>query len=250
MAGAGQRFLDAGYGVAKPLIDIDGRPMIAHAAGCLPPADLWIFVCREHHIKEFAIDDHLREHFDPVEVVSVAELTEGQACTCMLAADLLRDDDQLTIGACDNAMTYDAEQFAERMSGDGVDGLIWTFRRNPAVLQDPTMYGWVKVADDEKVTGLSVKIPISDNPMNDHAVIGAFTFARAGDFVRSVEEMIAQNRRIKNEFYMDEAMNLAVELDLDIRAFEVDRYVCWGTPQDLDVYNYWSGYFRGQGLTR
>jgi hypothetical protein len=57
--------------------------------------------------------------------------------------------------------------------------------------------------------------------------------------------MIEAERRIRNEFYVDEAMNLAVELGLRVKVFEVDRYICWGTPRDLDTYNYWAGYFRG-----
>lgn len=245
MAGAGQRFLDAGYTTAKPLIPVENKPMIAHAAGCLPDADRWIFVCRQEHIDDYKIDRELAALFDPAEVIPVAGLTEGQACTCLLARDAIPGDACVTIGACDNAMTYDRIRYQSVISDPDVDALIWTFRRNPAVLQDPRMYGWVKVDTGDTVTGVSVKIPISDEPMNDHAVIGAFTFRRWADFVRSCDAMIAADRRIKSEFYVDEAMNLAVELGLRVKVFEVDRYICWGTPQDLDVYNYWAGYFRG-----
>ncbi|MDA1086702.1 MAG: NTP transferase domain-containing protein [Verrucomicrobia bacterium] len=244
MAGAGQRFLDAGYTTAKPLIPVDGEPMIAHAAGCLPAADRWIFVCRQEHIDDYAIDRELKTMFDPADVISVAALTEGQACTCLLARDMIPADACVTIGACDNAMTYDRNAYQSVMEEPGVDAIIWTFRQNPAVLQDPRMYGWVSVGADDTVTGVSVKIPISDTPMNDHAVIGAFTFRRWADFVRCSDTMIEADRRIRNEFYVDEAMNLAVELGLRVKVFEVDRYICWGTPQDLDTYNYWAGYFR------
>lgn len=246
MAGAGQRFLDAGYSTPKPLIPIDGKPMILRAAGSLPEADQWIFACRQEHIDHAQIDKVLQASFSPVNIVPVARLTEGQACTCLLAKDLLREDDLLTIGACDNDMVYNRDKFIALSHNTDCDAIIWTFRNNPAVLQNPRMYGWVEVDKTNKASRISVKVPISDNPMQDHAVIGAFTFKKAGDFILFTEEMIRQNRRIKGEFYVDELMNVLIENGKRVYVFEVDQYICWGTPQDLLIYNYWKEYFSKQ----
>jgi NDP-sugar pyrophosphorylase family protein len=243
MAGAGQRFADRGYTTPKPLIPINGVPMVVRAANSLPRADKWLFLVRADNIEGSGIDQVLTSKFSPCEIVPVESLTEGQACTCLLARDHLKPDDWLNIGACDNAMIWNQAKFDAVRSDHKVDGIIWTFRRNPAVLQDPRMYGWVKTNDQEQALSVSVKIPISDDPMNDHAVIGAFSFRKAADFLRCADDMIAQDRRIKNEFYVDELMNVAIESGLRIQVFEVDYYVCWGTPQDLDTYNYWAGYF-------
>jgi dTDP-glucose pyrophosphorylase len=246
MAGAGQRFVDAGYTVPKPLIDVGGLPMIVHAARSLPEPDLWVFVCRSEHIREAGIDVALKKLFSPCVVISVDHLTEGQACTCLLARDELRPDDFLSIGACDNAMTWDTSAFARAVADPRDDFWVWSFRDNPAVLQDPRMYGWVKTdATDSAISGVSVKVPISGTPMRDHAVIGAFTFRRAGLFLDSCDDMIRANSRIKNEFYVDNAVNFALARGAHARPFEVDRYICWGTPRDLETYNYWRGYFLG-----
>lgn len=248
MAGAGQRFVDAGYRPPKPLIDVGGVPMIVRAARSLPEPDLWIFVCRSEHVRDAAIDRELKKLFSPAIVITVDHLTEGQACTCLLARGELRPDDVLTIGACDNAMTWQPAAFTTAMARPSADFLVWTFRRNPAVLQDPRMYGWVKTNATGGVTGVSVKVPISDTPMNDHAVIGAFTFRRADLFLNSCDDMIRANSRIKNEFYVDQAVNFALARGAAGEAFEVDRYICWGTPRDLETYDYWRGYFLGAGL--
>ena len=248
MAGAGQRFADVGYTLPKPLIPVAGKPMIVRAAGCLPKPDQWVFVCRQEHIAQAQIDRELKKLFSPAEIISVDRLTEGQACTCLLAKEKMPSDAVLTIGACDNAMNYDAAKFEAAIAAPDCDALIWTFRNNPAVLQDPRMYGWVDADAAGRVRRVSVKVPISDQPMNDHAVIGAFTFKRAKDFVDAAEAMIRANRRIKNEFYVDEAMNVAVEQGLRVKVFEVQHYICWGTPRDLDTYNYWHGWFTDTGL--
>jgi choline kinase len=246
MAGEGQRFKDVGYKIPKPLIEINNQKMICRAADCLPSTDKNIFICRKNHIDEASIDQKLKQHYKNAEIVVVDYLTEGQACTCLLATEHLQDDDILTIGACDNAMVYDEDKFEKILAGNA-DVIVWTFRNNPAVLQNPKMYGWVKT-EKEQVTGVSVKIPISDSPMKDHAVIGAFTFKRAIDFIRESERMIAANSRVNGEFYVDEMINFCVEAGLNVKVFEVDSYICWGTPQDLDIYNYWSKYFQKSGF--
>ena len=235
MAGAGQRFVEAGYTVPKPLIPVDGVPMVVRAAGALPPADHWIFVCSTAHVRDAGIDRELRRHFSPVTVLTVDHLTAGQASTCLLAAGELRPDDRLTIGACDNGMTHDPALFDGHWDG-GADAAIWTFRGNAAVLQRPSMYGWVKVGADGRVTGVSCKVPLSDRPMEDHAVIGTFSFRKASDFLRAAERTIALGRRVNGEFYLDVVMDQAVADGLDVRVLEVERYVCWGTPQDLEAY--------------
>ena len=232
MAGAGQRFVDAGYTVAKPLIKVNGEPMVVQAAKSLPEADHWIFICRKEHLRGNGISDDLKRHFPNPEIISVEYLTEGQANTCLLAKNLLRPDDILTIGACDNAMKYDQVLFEIQISK--ADALIWTFRNNKAVLDNPSAYGWVEVDSNEKVTRVSCKKPISDYPLNDHAVIGAFSFRRAESFVLCVEKMIAKNRRINNEFYMDVAMDELIQLGFDVFLMEVLQFFCWGTPQDLE----------------
>lgn len=246
MAGAGQRFVDAGYSVPKPLISVGGLPMIVRAARSLPECDLWIFVCRAEHIAAAGIDRALQALFQPSVIITVDHLTEGQACTCLLARGELRPDDVLTIGACDNAMLWDRVTYHQQFTRSDPDFLVWTFRHNPAVLQDPRMYGWVKTSADGTVTGVSVKVPLSETPMNDHAVIGAFTFRRAGLFLDACDDMIRANARIKNEFYVDNAINFALTRGARGRPFEVGSYVCWGTPRDLETYNYWRSYFAAE----
>ena len=248
MAGVGQRFVDAGFTQPKPLLDVAGKPMIMRAAESLPKAEEWIFVCRDFHIKKNHIDRELIGMFPNCRILSVDHITEGQACTCLLSKDHLNLEDSLTIGACDNAMTYSSDLFDEMMQDEQVDAMIWTFRNNPAVIQNPNMYGWVSVAENNYVQGVSCKIPISETPMNDHAVIGSFTFKKASDFVECAEAMISENIRVNNEFYVDVVIDVAVQRGLKVKVFEVDKYVCWGTPNDLSIYNYWLSYFREKGL--
>ena len=98
------------------------------------------------------------------------------------------------------------------------------------------MYGWVDVDDSGNALRVSCKEPISNTPLKDHAVIGAFSFRKAETFLQCVDTMIVKKRKINNEFYMDVAMDECIGLGYEVRPFEVHQYVCWGTPQDLEGY--------------
>ena len=235
MAGEGQRFLDAGYIMPKPLIDVNGLPMIIRAAKSLPKADQWIFLCKQDHIKNYNMDKILLKFFPKSIIIHVETSTDGQASTCLLAKDYILPNDILTIGACDNGMYYDENKFNFELSN--CDALIWTFKNNPTVLKNPEMYGWVSVGKSNSVTKVSCKSPISDNPISDHAVVGTFTFKKADYFFKSAKSMIEKNRRIKNEFYLDIVLDECVLKGLKVSSYEVEKYFCWGTPFDLEKYN-------------
>jgi len=245
MAGEGQRYVDAGYQIPKPFIDVDGVPMVIRACQALPKADRYIFVCRKSHLEKYPMEEKIKEYIPNAIIVTVDHLTEGQAITCMAAREFIPDDAILTIGASDNDMTFQESEIESLFMNDEADGWIWTFRNNPAVLQNPKMYGWVETCKDSiQAKRVSCKIPLSETPMNDHAIIGAFTFKKAKYFFEAVEAMVHANERINNEFYVDVAADFAIRAGLNMQAHEVDQYICWGTPQDYITYQYWLEYFK------
>lgn len=234
MAGDGMRFRTKGYKVPKPLIPIDEKPMVVRAAECLPNADKWIFICKEEHIIDRSLEDILNVSFNNVQIITVNKTTEGQLSTVLLAKNYLNEDDHLNIGACDNRMEYSIQKFNIEFSKH--DGLVWTFKNNDSVLLDPTMYGWVKAGRNDVAKEISCKVPISTEVLNDHAIAGAFSFKHAKDFLYASDKLIEKNRRINNEFYIDLVIDEAIKLNKNIGVFKIDKYISWGTPEDLVKY--------------
>jgi dTDP-glucose pyrophosphorylase len=235
MAGAGKRFSEAGYATSKPFIEIDGLPMFARAVKDLPVAEQHIFITREE----------IPAALLPVNstVITIDAVTEGQASTCLLAKQLIDNDTPLFIGACDNGLQYSKEQWETLQAA--ADCIVFTFRHHNAVAEKPQQYGWVKTNGDT-ATGIFCKQPISDTPLNDHAITGAFWFKKGCYFVAAAEAMIAASRRINNEFYVDECINDVIAAGLTVKVLEINKYIGWGTPNDLETYLYWQQYFKQQ----
>ncbi len=251
MAGAGQRFADAGYKVHKPAImTVDRRtgqekPMVVCATADLPglAADGGnvIYVDRTFH-KTDGVEAAIRSYYPKAEFITVDHLTEGQACTCMLAEDSLDPAEPLLIAGCDNGMDIDREAFDALTRV--CDCIVFTYRHNEAVLANPNAYGWMIADADGNITGTSIKKAISDTPMEDPAVVATFWFRQARIFTEATKKMIAEDDRINGEFYVDQVVKHVLELGYTAKIFDIDRYVGWGTPADYENYQRTWRYFQ------
>ncbi len=246
MAGLGQRFVNEGYQLTKPLIEVSGRAMVAQATADLPAALQHAFVLRRDMPGFEQVSDELRHLFPSVIIETVATVTEGQACTALLGLDAvvgaLGDaPGPVTFGACDNGLLYDEAAFAKLAGDDAVDIIVWSARGLANAARHPQMFGWI---DEEggRIRTISVKTPL-DAPATDPIVIGAFTFRRADHFKQVVERLIARNGRINGEFYIDSCINDAIELGMKCVTFDVDHLLSWGTPNDLRTFEYWQACF-------
>ena len=238
MAGLGSRFSIDGYLLPKPLIPVSGKPMITQVIKTLPKADKWIFLVRSEHITEFAIDDIIHELLPEAVIIEIKETTEGQASTCMLALEHVTDDDEILIAACDNSFLFDQVKFDALRARTDVDSIYWTFTKDNLLTANPTAWGWLKVASDgETIEDISIKIPVSDTPYTDHAVVATFWFKRAGDFNAAYECMYKEDYRINGEFYVDSMPIFLAKLGKKSVIFDIDLYVGWGKPTDLHLYD-------------
>lgn len=244
MAGAGARFSREGYADPKPLVPVAGVPMARRALDSFPAMQSWIAVCQAEHLQNPALEATLRADGRPIQVLPIEGLTEGQASTCLLARDWLDPDAPLLIAPCDTALVYDQEHYAALISNPEVDCLVWTFRNHPHANRHPHQYGWVRATPGGDVQGVSVKAPLHEDVRLDPGIIGAFWFRQARFFLEAADGLIAQDRRINNEFYVDAAIEVLLEQGRRARIFDAQHYICFGTPDDVRTFGYWDAYFR------
>lgn len=247
LSGEGKRFKKGGYKLPKPLIEVSGKPMVLLAAASAPRSDNWVFIVRQEHIDNFGIDQVLKREFPNCKIKAVNETTEGQAATALLAADLIVMDEPLFIGACDNGMVWSKNKYQQLVDQFEKDPslamVVWTFSEMPSLATNPTAWGWVDLNKNQVIKRMSVKVPISDDPYHDQAVIGAFTFRDGNTFKKIVDRLIKDDIRVNNEYYLDSCPDVVKTIGMKSLAFKVDQYIGWGTPEDLKTYEYWQNYF-------
>lgn len=251
MAGAGQRFADAGYSVHKPAIMTvdratgEEKPMVVCATANLPGVarngSNVIYVDRTFH-KADGVEEAIRAYYPKASFITIDHLTEGQACTCMLAKDRLDPEEPLLIAGCDNGM--DIDRAAYEALQQECDCIVFTYRHNESVLPNPNAYGWMITDGEGNITGTSIKKAISDTPMEDPAVVATFWFRRAQIFLDATEKMISENDRINGEFYVDQVVKHVLDLGYRAKIFDIGRYVGWGTPADYESYQQTWKYFK------
>lgn len=243
LAGLGSRFSKEGFVDPKPLIAVSGKPMIVQAANYLPKAPKNIFVCLEEHLELYPLEKAIKKEYPDGKIVKLNKTTEGQACTCEVGLENENGDSPLLIAACDNGMLYTKEKYEALLNDTTIDAIVWSFRNHPSSERSPEMYGWIKTDENDTVTGVSVKKAISGTPRNDHAIVGTFYFRKTSYFLEALSQMYDKNIRVNGEFYVDSCLNELVEMNLNVKVFEIDHYIGWGTPNDYKTFKYWQSFF-------
>ena len=232
MAGDGRRFKDAGYTIPKPLIEVDGKPMVIRALESLPRASKNILIVRKEHLNIDDFKSLLSNYFKNVIIIEIDYLTEGQASTCLLSESYIPENSILNIGACDVGFKYDSNKYIETLNN--FDSFVWTYNNNPNVLIHPEMYGWVKRrVNSNEIKYISCKKPISDKLLIDHVVSGTFTFKNSNLFFEGIKKMISKEDKVNGEYYLDNIFN---HLTNKSSVFKVEKYYSWGTPSELNNY--------------
>jgi len=226
MAGAGSRFEKAGYTFPKPLIEVKGKPMIQVVVENLNIEANYIFIVQKAHREKYNLDTLLKLLTPNCTVVEVDGLTEGAACTALLAKNLINNDSPLFFANSDQFVEWDSNEFMYKMQETNADGGIVTFKA--------THPKWSFAKVNER-TGLVEEVA-EKNPISDTATVGYYYWKHGSDFVKYAEQMIEQDIRINNEFYVCPVFNQAIQDAKEIRTFDIKGMWGLGTPEDLHYY--------------
>lgn len=226
MAGAGSRFEQAGYTFPKPLIEVNGKPMIQVVTDNLNIDANYIYVVQKAHRAKYNLDTMLNLITPGCRIIEVDGLTEGAACTALLAKELIDNDAPLFFANSDQFVEWDSNEFMYKMNETNADGGIVTFKATHP------KWSFAKV---NQYTGLVEEVA-EKNPISDSATVGYYYWKHGSDFVKYAEEMISKNIRVNGEFYVCPVFNQAIEDGKEIRTFNASKMWGLGTPEDLDFY--------------
>ena len=222
MAGRGKRFEDAGYSFPKPLIDVNGKPMIQIIIENLNLKAKHIFICQGEHVQKFAIKDLMNLLKPDSDIISINEITQGAAETVLKAKDLINNDDELIIPNSDQWIDWNQQHFLSFMRKKEADGGIVTF------ISTHPKWSYVRINDENLVEEVAEKRPISNI-----ATVGVYYFKHGKDFVKAAEQMMTKNIRTNNEFYVAPVFNEMITSGKKIHIYPIAEMKGLGTPEDL-----------------
>lgn len=225
MAGNGSRFAQAGYTFPKPLIEVHGKPMIQVVVENLAVDANYIFVVQKSHREKYNLDSMLSLICPGCKIVEVDGVTEGAACTVLLAKDFINTDESLVIANSDQFIEWNSLEFFYKMNEQNLDAGIVSFRATHP------KWSYAKVDDSGFVTEVAEK-----NPISDIATVGVYYWKQGRDFVKYAESMVLKDIRVNNEFYVCPVFNEALLDGLKIKTFDIPRMWGIGTPEDLNYF--------------
>jgi len=225
MAGAGSRFEKAGYTFPKPLIEVKSKPMIQVVVENLNIKANYIYVVQKSHREKYNLDALLTLITPGCKIVETEGMTEGAACTALLAKEHINSDAPLFFANSDQFVEWDSNEFMYKMNETDADGGIVSFRATHP------KWSFAKIDEQGLVTEVAEK-----NPISDIATVGYYYWKHGSDFVKYSEQMIEKNVRVNGEFYVCPVYNEAILDGKEVRTFDIPKMWGLGTPEDLKDY--------------
>jgi dTDP-glucose pyrophosphorylase len=158
-------------------------------------------------------------------IILVDGMTEGAACTTLLAKEFIDNDNPLVMANSDQFVEWDANQCMYAFKADSIDGGIMTFKASHP------KWSYAKLGEDGFVCEVAEKKVISE-----HATVGIYYWSKGSDYVKYAEQMIAEKFRVNNEFYTAPVFNFAIRDGKKIRIKEIDKMWGIGVPEDLQTF--------------
>ena len=229
MAGKDERFREYGFPFPKPVVEIDGKPLIEHAFDCLrmtPEAD-FTFVVRKEDDQRFHLRDMLRLLDPNCAIITTEGETAGAACTVMLAVEQIDNDEELVITNGDQILGFDLNSVIAGFRDRDLDA--------GTVVFDSVHPRWSFVKTDAAghVIEAAEKRPISRN-----ATAGVYYFRKGSDFIAAAKSMIHKGASVNGGYFVCPAFNELILKQKKIGIHQIDRddYVSLATPQAVEEY--------------
>ena len=227
MAGRGSRFASQGFTFPKPLIEVRGKPMIQVVVDNLNIQAKFTFIVLKEHYEKYSLQYLLNLIAPDCNIVQVDGITEGAACTTLLAKEFIDNDQPLLMANSDQFVEWDSNETIYAFTNNECDGGILTF---PA---SHPKWSYAKLDNDGFVSEVAEKKPISE-----HATVGIYWWKKGSDYVKYAEQMITKDIRTNNEFFVCPVFNEAIQDGKKIRIKEINKDGMWGigTPEDLSYF--------------
>lgn len=236
-AGLGSRFKDH-FDKPKPLIDVDSAPMFMNAIRHSFGHDNSVIVTRKD--LDFYTEFNNAAENSGSTVIGLDSITDGQAITVMRGLSAVDDRSSIVINSCDQGILFDEDKFNKLRESSDI--IICGMRNYQPAISKPNSFSWVE-SNGDAVTKVSSK-KCNGDPRKDLVFISCLFYKNKEILTNSINSLIKRNCRVNNELYIDESINDSISFGYKVSVLTVDSYLNWGTPEELNLFNWWSNFFK------
>jgi len=245
MSGSGNRFLEAGYIDPKPLIKVNGKPIIEYVVNLFPKEDEFIFICRNEHLQTTNMREVLLNLKPKATIVEVEPAKLGPVYAVSKAFDFIEDDEPVIVNYCDFYMNWDYEDFKQNVQDSQCDGNVISYIGfHPHLLHKENYYASTKLDGKGNMLEIKEKYSYTEDKMKSPQSGGTYYF-RKGEYVkRYFTQLMDEGLSLNGEYYVSLIYNLLKRDGLTIAVYDKVKHFCqWGTPSDLEEFIYWEQVF-------
>ena len=242
MSGSGSRFARAGYNDPKPLIPVDGRPLIEHVIGMFPGVTDFVFVCSRAHLETTRLEAVLRRAAPTGRIVAIEPHKLGPVYATLQAEALIQNDEPVIVNYCDFSVHWDFRDFRRTMETLNPAGALTAYRGFHPHSLGPNLYAYMR-QENNRMLEIREKYCFTEDRMNEFASSGTYYF-RTGELLKHYfREAMERNLTTNGEFYASMPYNLMAADGHPVHIYELEHFLQWGTPEDLEEYQGWSNFF-------
>ena len=245
MSGFGERFRKAGYTIPKPLIEVEGKPIIAHVIDMFPGEKNFLFICNQDHLNN--PDYRMREILDAYcptgKILSIPSHSLGPVHAVLQAKNLIDFEEEVIINYCDFTCYWDWKHFKKFVLSNKCDGCIPAYKGFHPHSLGSTNYAYIK-EDLGVVTDIQEKKPYTSNRMEEYASSGTYYFSSGKIMWNALEYVLAEDLKTGSEYYVSLAYHYLFEKNILVNVYPLQHFMQWGTPEDVNEYTIWSDTFK------
>jgi NDP-sugar pyrophosphorylase family protein len=255
MSGQGVRYQKAGYSQPKPLIPVNGIPMVERLLSCYPSDWPAHFVLASNH-KKTELPSLLKKLRPDSNITTIEAHVQGPGYAIHSTLDKIPSDHPVLVSYCDFGMVWDPRQFERFVMDSDCDACLVSYRGFHAHYLSPVTYAYSRL-EDQRVVEVKEKSSFTSKRENEPASAGVYYFKSAQLLRDALEYQMEHEMRLNGELYTSLTIQALLQKypEAHVRTFEIPFFFQWGTPEDLRDFEYWDRCFSaynksiGQQLT-
>ena len=247
MSGFGERFRRAGYKIPKPLIEIEGKPIIAHIIDMFGVDNDFIFICNDEHLEnpDYKMREILNKYAALGTIVGIAPHKLGPVNAVLQVAAKIDLNKPTIVNYCDFTCYWDFADFKRQMQTSACAGSIVCYKGFHPHYLGTTNYAYVR---DQKGWAYDIqeKQPFTDNRQQEFASSGTYYFSDAKAMLTAMQATVANHWHTNGEYYVSLVYKYYFQKNAKVLVYPLQHFMQWGTPKDVAEYQYWSQLFKLQ----